>query len=130
MLTESELSEWSKLLGLSPQQYRIIQTIRSSPPSRRVSSKVGNVSGRYPSKKMGVIIQFESHRNELALIYCMEYDPNVLEYYDQPPKIKLQYEALNGRKIVVLHTPDFFVIRRNCAGWEECKTAVELELKA
>ncbi len=59
MLTESELKEWSELLGLSAQQYTMIQEIRSSPPSRRVSSKVGNVSGRYPSKKMGVIIQFE-----------------------------------------------------------------------
>lgn len=127
MLTELELNEWSALLGLSPQQYTMIQAIRSSPPSRRVSSKVGNVSGRYPSKKMGVIIQFESHRNELALIYCMEYDPDVLEYYDQPPKIKLQYEALNGRQIGVLHTPDFFVIRKKRAGWEECKTAEELE---
>jgi transposase InsO family protein len=57
----------------------------------------------------------------------MEYDPDVLEYYDQPPKIKLQYEALNGRRIGVLHTPDFFVIRQNRAGWEECKTAEELE---
>lgn len=127
MLTECEFNEWSASLGLSRCQYTMIQTIRNSPPSRRVSSKVGNVSGRYPSKKMGVIIQFESHRNELALIYCMEYDPDVLEYYDQPPKIKLQYEALNGRQIGVLHTPDFFVIRRNSAGWEECKTHGELE---
>jgi putative transposase len=127
MLTESEFNSWSTLLGLSADQYTMIQTIRSSPPSRRVSSKVGNVSGRYPSKKMGVIIQFESHRNELALIYSMEYDPDVLEYYDQPPKIKLQYEALNGRQIGVLHTPDFFVIRCNSAGWEECKQERELE---
>jgi putative transposase len=59
MLTECEFNSWSTLLGLSAEQYTMIQTIRSSPPSRRVSSKVGNVSGRYPSKKMGVIIQFE-----------------------------------------------------------------------
>lgn len=130
MLTESEFNEWSASVELSPQQHTMIQTIRSSPPSRRVRGKVGNVVGRYPSKKMGVVIQFESHRNELALIYEMEYDPDVLEYYDQPPKIKLQYSCLNGRQIGVLHTPDFFVIRSKSAGWSECKTASELEVLA
>ncbi len=127
MLTESEFSEWSASLSLSSQQYRMVQSIRSSPPSRRVRGRVGNVVGRYPSKKMGVVIQFESHRNELARIYELEYDPSVLEYYDQPPKIKLQYCCLNGRQIGVLHTPDFFVIRRDRGGWEECKTESELE---
>lgn len=127
MLTESEFNEWSASLSLSEIQYTLIQSIRSSPPSRRVKGRVGNVIGRYPSKKMGVVIQFESHRNELALIYEMEYDSDVLEYYDQPPKIKLQYSCINGRQVGVLHTPDFFVIRRNSAGWEECKTVSELE---
>lgn len=127
MLTESEFSKWSASLNLSETQYTLIQSIRSSQPSRRVKGRVGNVIGRYPSKKMGMVIQFESHRNELALIYEMEYDPDVLEYYDQPPKIKLQYACMNGRQIGVLHTPDFFVIRHNSAGWEECKTTSELE---
>ena len=40
-----------------------------------------NVIGRYPSKKMGVIIQFENHRVELARIYELEHDPEVLEYF-------------------------------------------------
>ncbi len=127
MLTESEFEEWSKSQGFSSHQLKMIQSIRNSPPSRRVRGRVGNVVGRYPSKKMGVVIQFESHRNELARIYELEYDPDVLEYYDQPPKIKLQYCCLNGRQIGVLHTPDFFVIRRNSSGWEECKTESELE---
>jgi hypothetical protein len=34
---------------------------------------------------MGVTIQFESHRVELAFIYQLEHDSSVLEYYDQPP---------------------------------------------
>ena len=40
---------------------------------------------RYPSRKMGVTIQFEDHRVELAGIYEMEHDATVLEYFDQPP---------------------------------------------
>jgi len=62
-------------------------------PSRRVGGGRSNVSGRYPSRKMGVTIQFESHRVELAGIYEMEHDDTVLEYFDQPPPIKLDYES-------------------------------------
>ncbi len=80
---------------------------------------------------MGVTIQFESHRVELAGIYEMEHDDTVLEYFDQPPPIKLDYESTSGRRMGVLHTPDFFVIRQQEAGWEEWKTEEELHrLKA
>ena len=75
---------------------------------------------------MSVSIQFESHRVELAGIYEMEHDLSVLEYYDQPPAIKLDYESATGKRMGVLHTPDFFVIREKVAGWEEWKTEAEL----
>lgn len=84
------------------------------------------MSGRYPSKKMGVTIQFESHRVELAGIYEMEHDAAVLEYFDQPPSIKLDYASATGKRMGVFHTPDFFVIRDRDAGWEEWKTEEEL----
>jgi len=72
---------------------------------------------------MGMTIQFESHRVELAGIYEMEHDASVLEYYDQPPPIKLDYESAAGKNLGVIHTPDFFVIRDAEAGWEEWKTS-------
>ena len=84
------------------------------------------MSGRYPSRKMGVVIQFESHRVELAIVHEMERDPDVLEYYDQPPSFPLEYQDRNDRPLVVQHTPDYFAIRRESAGWEECKTEQEL----
>jgi hypothetical protein len=43
-----------------------------------VRGAAGNVSGRYPSKKMGCTIQFESHRGELAFIYQMEHEAHGL----------------------------------------------------
>lgn len=58
-------------------------------PTRRVGGGRDNVSGRYPSRKMGLTIQFQSHGVELPLVYEMEHDPGVLEYYDQPPSIPL-----------------------------------------
>jgi transposase InsO family protein len=126
MLNESELHQLYQKLNLSKQAQQVIDGIRSSPPVRRVRSAAGNVSVRYPSRKMGVIIQAESHRNELAGIYEKEYDPETLEYYDQPSHIKLIYEAKNGRRVGIWHTPDYFVIRSNSIGWEEWKTEAEL----
>ena len=127
MLDTDQFDDWGRRLGLSPQAVQVIQQIRASPPARHVRSGRGNVSGRYPSRKMGITIQFESHRNELAAIYAMEHSRAVVEYWDQPPPIKLAYRTSAGRAIGVLHTPDFFVLRTDAAGWEEWKLAEDLQ---
>jgi hypothetical protein len=127
MLKQDEFSQYCHHLGLSEAARKVLSNIRTAPPARRVRSSAKNVAVRYPSRKMGVIIQAESHRNELAFIYEMEHDDEVLEYYDQPSVMKLAYQAKNGRKVGVLHTPDFFVLRTDSAGWEECKTEEELQ---
>ena len=76
-----------------------IEGIRSSQPVRKVRSRASNVSGRYPSRKMGRTIQFESHHVELYGIYALQYDDDVLlEYYDQPIRIQITYRARSGRK--------------------------------
>ena len=79
---------------------------------------------------MGVTIQFESHRVELPFIYEAEHDSQVFEYYDQPPSIPLFYRASNGRRLSVMHTPDYFVLREGSACWIECKTEEDLEALA
>jgi hypothetical protein len=84
MLGNEELSAWFQRVRLPECGRSIIHQVRSS-EARRVGGGHPNVSGRYPSKKMGVTIQFESHRVELARIYELEHDPAVLEYWDQPP---------------------------------------------
>lgn len=76
---------------------------------------------------MGVTIQFESHKNELAFILEMEHDPNVVEFFDQPGPIPLSYLTKARKLIEVLHTPDFFVIARDWVGWVECKTEQDLK---
>jgi hypothetical protein len=49
-------------------------------PRAHVSSRAGNVSGTYSSRKMdGRRMQFESHQGELWTIYLLEHDPDVLE---------------------------------------------------
>lgn len=127
MLDRVDLSLWYQRLGVSEGARALIEQIRSSEPARRVGGGHSNVHGRYPSRKMAKVIQFESHRVELAVALEMEDDDRVLEYYDQPCQIPLAYSASSGRTVSVMHTPDFFVLRTDAAGWEECKTVLELE---
>jgi len=126
MFDSEGLQVWLERNQIPETTRTIIDEIRTSPPSRRVGGGSSNVCGRYPSKKMGATIQFESHRVELAGIYEMEHDSSVREYYDQPAPIKLAYKTTTGRELGVWHTPDFFVIRDGEAGWEEWKTEEEL----
>ena len=126
MLTNEKFSAWCQRNKISPEAETTIQRIRTSPPVRRVRGRASNVSGRYPSVKMGCSIQFESQVEFLA-IYGMERDDDVLEYYDQPTRIQLHYRSLSGRKTSPWHTPDFLVIRRNGAGFEEWKPKNALE---
>lgn len=126
MLDSNALNHWFEKLQVSQPARSLIEMIRTTSPSRNVYGGRSNVCGRYPSKKMGHTVQFESHRNELAFIYEYEHDEDVLEYYDQPSPIQLIYKTKQGRRIKVMHTPDFFVIRKNSVGWEECKTEEDL----
>jgi putative transposase len=127
MLSSEGFLQWCGRLSLSQEARQAVERVRSAGPTRRVGGGRENVSGRYPSRKMGVTIQFESHRVELAFVYEMEHDPDVLEYYDQAPSILLDYESANERRLAVMHTPDYFVMHKDSAGWQECKHERELE---
>jgi transposase InsO family protein len=130
LLDEADFRSWCSRLRLTQTAREAIAAIRSGRPARCVGGGRRNVAGRYPSRKMGVTIQFESHRVELPFIYEAEYDSQVLEYYDQPPSIPLVYRAVNGRRLSVMHTPDYFVLREGSACWIECKTEEDLEALA
>ena len=65
MLNETDFLLWCKRLALTEKAQVAVTEARSRNPTRRVGGGRKNVSGRYPSRKMGVIIQFESHRVEL-----------------------------------------------------------------
>ena len=127
MLTEKQFHHWCNRLELSSRTCELINNIRCSEPVRHVNGGRNNVCGRYPSQKMGKIIQFESHKVELPAIEDYEADDNVLEYYDQPFKLKLSYRSKKGRKVVCSHTPDFLVLRKPSIGFEEWKPEAKLK---
>ncbi|MCZ8494037.1 TnsA endonuclease N-terminal domain-containing protein [Priestia megaterium] len=128
MMNESQFDLWCRRNNITDKARLIIEQIRFSEPVRSVYSKRNNVSGKYPSKKMGLTIQFESSTVEFSAIYNMEHDPDVFEYYDQPNSMKLNYLNHNQKNVGSIYTPDFFVIRKNSAMWEEWKTEEELLL--
>ncbi|KUO76691.1 MAG: hypothetical protein APF81_11510 [Desulfosporosinus sp. BRH_c37] len=110
MLNNLDFNRWCTKQKLSEEAIALISRIRTSEPSRRVGGGRKNVVGAYPSKRMGVSIQFESHKVELPGIYLKEHDFNVEEYYDQPPAIKLTYNSRKDRVVGFYHTPDYFVL--------------------
>lgn len=126
-MTPTAFHQWCDQLALPPATCDLLAGIRGSQPVRRVTSRANNMSGTYPSDKMGVTIQFESHTVELWAILVMERDPDVLEFYDQPHTFKLQYLGKPGKKMVGhYYTPDFLVLRRSSAAFEEWKTEADL----
>src|SRR3989449_1216896 len=129
-MTLEEFHAWSQRLQFTSETEAFIAAIRSSSPVRRVSGRANNVTGRYPSPKMGVSIQFESEHVEFWAIYGMERDDEVLEFYDQSSRIPLSYRASSGHKTTQWHTPDFFVLRTSSVGWEEWKPASVLDALA
>ena len=127
MLSEQEFNDWCRHVNLSQVAMQVIEQIRSTEPIRRVKSSGINVKGDYPSRKMGKTIQFESHKVELPGVEEYEEDPDVLEFYDQPYQITLEFLSNSGQIVKASHIPDFFVIRNTSAGFEEWKPEKRLE---
>jgi putative transposase len=64
MLSEQDFAAWAKQIGLSDEALSVVAHVRCSNPAWRVGGGHSNVAGRYPSRKMGVTIQFESQTTE------------------------------------------------------------------
>ncbi|RAN48605.1 hypothetical protein RB25_09680 [Herbaspirillum rubrisubalbicans] len=130
MLTAEELEAVMDKHGLDADARAMVYAIRQADPSRRVKSGVRNVTCRYPSKKMGMVIQAESHTCELAAVALWEHNDRVYEFYDQCPQVVIRYVDKKGVPRGHSMTPDFFVIAEDFIGWVECKAETWLEKKA
>jgi putative transposase len=83
-LSDEEFYAWCQRNNIAPRTEAYIQRLRESEPERRVRSRASNVSGRYPSVKMGCSIQFECQHVALWGLHTMEHDEGMLKMYDQP----------------------------------------------
>jgi putative transposase len=124
------LEAYCRHLTLPADSRALLAAIRTAPPSRTPRTRHGNVAVWYPSKKLGRIIKAESAKVEFAFLLEAEHDEAVLEFYDQPPPILLEYRDRRGHLQRPLHTADYFVFRAHAAGWEECKPTQELVRQA
>ncbi len=105
-----------------------IQRVRDSLPAR--ATKTGKLAGklRYPSKKMGFVLEAEAFATEFVALVEWENDPDTLEVYAQPADgLYIEYEsAKTGRPVGTHITPDAFRITTSGFIYTECKTEAEL----
>jgi len=120
------LPAYFRRLGLGPAAQELLTRVRSSPPHRTPASCAGNMPVWYPSTKMQCIIKAESAKVEFAFLLEAEHSDEVVEFFDQPPPIPLEYRDRRNHVQRPLHTADYFVFRSHSAGYEECKPVEKL----
>ncbi len=125
-LDGTALYTYFRRLGFARETQDQLIHIRSSPPSRTLGARRGNMPVWYPSKKMQCMIKAESAKVEFPFLLQAEHDEDVLEMWDQPPSIPLEYFDKRGRLQRPMHTADYFVFRYRECGWVECKPVQEL----
>ncbi len=83
---------------------------------------------------MGCFIDTESRTVEYPAVVMYEHDDKVLEYYAQPVKLDLKWQAPSAKKpFRVQHTPDMLVIRKDgfwIEEWKEERKLQELQKKS
>ncbi|OWW22627.1 hypothetical protein AYR66_27130 [Noviherbaspirillum denitrificans] len=72
-------------------------------------------------------VETESRHLEFPTAVGYEHDPEVLEYYPQPGRLKFEFVDSDGEIHEIDHTPDFLVITERGIWFEECKHWRKLE---
>lgn len=123
---ERVLSRLSKN-PLPPLGQRYVLHAVASGPSRKVRATPYSSSARFPSRKMGSILETESLTVEFPFFLTWETDHDVLGVYPQPPSIQLDYtDPASGRRVVRRITPDALVVREATVEIVEFKPFEEL----
>jgi hypothetical protein len=99
--------------------------LRDSEPVRRVNNGDHNIIGRFASRKTKRAIQYESML-EFSYVVWHEWNPQVLEFYDQPLQIPLGGSGSPCRG-ARFHIPDFLVVWPDQITLEEVKPKARLQ---
>ncbi|OUR90087.1 hypothetical protein A9Q81_20275 [Gammaproteobacteria bacterium 42_54_T18] len=123
-----KIVSFARAFGVNDKGIDKIKLIIESGPVRRVrsSGRKSNKSVRFPSKKMGFVIQAESVTLEFASVLVKEFDEDVIGYWDQPPGMSLSYVS-GTRTIRNKPTLDYFVVAKDFVGYEEWKPFSKFE---
>lgn len=128
MLEKSQRERLLDRLGTPPAGRRLILDAAKYAPVRKVASKGGgNVIGPLQSLKMQRSVETESRHLEFPMAVGLEHDPEVLEYYPQPSRLKFEVIDADGEIHAIDHTPDYLVITEREVWYQECKHWSKLE---
>jgi hypothetical protein len=116
-------------LGFERVTQDLLIHIRNSPPSRTPGARHGNMPVWYPSKKMQCIIKAESAKVEFAFLLQAEHHNDVLEIWDQPPSIPLEYQDKHNRWQRPMHNDTVRRAPKRGAYGEYLKCSEERALK-
>lgn len=126
MLSDETFRTYSARLGLAPATIERVAQVRAGAPLAGVSSGRGNVSGRFASHKMGQTVGVDARTTEY--LGCIAYDatPEVLEFWEQPLEIRVDYLDPGGKRRAVRTRVDFLVLERDGIYLDEWKTEEDL----
>ena len=112
---------------LSTPAIEYINQTRASEPARAVGIHARtNIVAAEVSMKMGCTITSESHA-ERSIATQFELDPEVLEYWEQPPTIEILKTDKRGSRRRRPYTADFLVLSSTGPVVKEVKTLEEAE---
>jgi putative transposase len=127
MLSERDLQDYFEALQLSADARAIVRRVRLTDPARATGTGRGANSARFASRKMGSTIQADSLHGEEAACWVWEHDDTVLEYWDQPPTVRVVARDKTGRRYGYNKTFDYFLLSRSFCGWVEFERRAEIE---
>lgn len=128
MLTSQEFEQLMIELGVPDAGRKLAAQARIAAPVRQVQSTGKNVITFVASRKMERQIATESRKVEYVAAIEHEMNPDVLEYYPQPCKCKLELlDHETGEVVAIDHTPDFLVIEKSIIRLQEWKSEAKLQ---
>ncbi|MGT2430945.1 Tn7 transposase TnsA N-terminal domain-containing protein [Cupriavidus basilensis] len=128
MLENSQRERLLDRLSTPPSGGRLILEAAKYSPVRKVESRGGgNVITSLQSRKMQRPVATESRHLEFPVAVSLEHDPDVLEYFPQPSRLKFDVIDADGEIHALDHTPDFLVITERELWFLECKHWGKLE---
>lgn len=126
-LTTEQFDSYALRLALSTAAVSYITHTRHSAPARAVGSNGrNNTVWRYPSHKMGFAVALESSEEHIYAAQ-LEYQADVLEYWDQPARVSVDALDRRGGRRRVTYVPDFLVLGEHGAELIQIKTALDCE---
>lgn len=129
LLTESGLTAFGARQGLTAATMELIHRTREGKPARRGFSRHKNVSGRFPSEKMGVSLGMSAYHTEGLGLLGYELAREVLEFWEEPGvELKFSYLDGGGRRRSGRFRPDHLVLEDGGVFLDEWKTEEQLIL--